>query len=181
MAIYKNIIKAAGIISLGFTLGACSSTGENTQTTAHNEHHQMGQYHVGSITPKQLLAQYDIFADAKSSDQTKISELEVLDLANQLNNRKMVVVFGTWCHDSQREVPRLLNLLELVRKRHPEVKFDVEFIAAAPFQFRDKNLVKQYEITAVPTIMLFDNEQEMGRVVETTKLSLSADIVNMKL
>lgn len=178
---YTQYIKQWSVIStlaLGLAVTGCS-TSEHA-TDAH-DHHQMPQYHVGSISPDELLTRYSLFAENKASDSSKITELEVLDLANQLNNRKMVVVFGTWCHDSQREVPRLLNLIDKVRKEHPEVKFELEMIAAAPYQVRDKTLIEKYELTAVPTIMLFDNDQEIGRVVETTKISLAADIVNMRL
>lgn len=163
---------------LGFTLNGCSSTDDSA---GHNSHYEMPQYHVGTITPQQLLNQYKIFADHKANDVPKITDLEVRQLAHQLNNRKMVVVFGTWCHDSQREVPRLLTLLERVRDEYPKVSFEFEMIAAAPYEMRDKNLIKKYQLTAVPTIMLFDKEQEMGRVVEQTKISLAADITNMKL
>lgn len=159
-----------GLLLAGLT--GCSST---------NNAHYQPQYHLGPITPADLLARYPIFADHKQTDDNSASETEILDLANQLNNKKLVVVFGTWCHDSQREVPRLLNLLDKVVANHPQSKIDISFIAAAPYELRDKKLVKQYRLTAVPTIMLFDKDQELGRVVEHTKLTLAADIVNMKL
>ncbi len=155
-------------------------------STAHpvQSHHQSAakpDYHLGPITPTDLLTRFKVFAKNKAADQTPISDLEVQNLANHLNHKNMVVVFGTWCHDSQREIPRLLNLLDKVNAQHADIDFDIEFIAAAPSHKRDKALIEKYHITSVPTIMLFDKGAEQGRVVEHTELSLAADIVNMKL
>lgn len=181
----KKSIKLATLVPavcLSLLMTACTTT-ENTAQNAHGaiDEHQMPAYHLGPITPQELLTRFQIFAKNKKADQSHISDLEVLDFANQLNNKKMVVVFGTWCHDSQREVPRLLNLLDKVNAQYSDINYDIEFIAAAPFEKRDPALVKKYDLSAVPTIMLFDQDQEMGRVVENTKLSLAADFVSMKL
>jgi thioredoxin 1 len=178
----KNSIKLTTLIPavcLSLLMTACTTT-NNTAQNGHGEH-QMPAYHLGPITPQVLLSRFQIFAKNKKNDQSQISDLEVLDFANQLNNKKMVVVFGTWCHDSQREIPRLLNLLDKVNAQHSDIKYDIEFIAAAPYEKRDPVLVKKYDISAVPTIMLFDADQEMGRVVEHTPLSLAAAFVSMKL
>jgi thioredoxin 1 len=181
----KKSIKLATLIPavcLSLLMTACTTT-ENTAQNGHGnaDHHQTSSYHLGPITSQELLSRYQTFAKNKKADQTQTSDLEVLDFANQLNNKKMVVVFGTWCHDSQREVPRLLNLLDKVNAQHSDIKYDIEFIAAAPYEKRDPVLVKKYDLSAVPTIMLFDQDQEMGRVVEHTPLSLAAAFVNMKL
>ncbi|MCJ8273984.1 MAG: thioredoxin family protein [Psychrosphaera sp.] len=181
----KKSIKLATLIPavcLSLLMTACTTT-ENTAQNGHGAagDHQMSAYHLGPITPQDLLTRFHIFAKNKKADQTQISDLEVLDFANQLNNKKLVVVFGTWCHDSQREIPRLLNLLDKVNAQHSDIKYDIEFIAAAPYEKRDPALVKKYDLSAVPTIMLFDQDQEVGRVVENTPLSLAAAFVNMKL
>ena len=182
MITVKKLATQAASITLALMVSACTTTEHSAQSAQANGHHQANpQYHVGPITSYTLLEHYKVFAENKTSDETSVTDLELLDLANQLNNRKVVVVFGTWCHDSQREVPRLLNLLDKVRDHHSEVQFELELIGTAPYQLRDKNLIKKYSLTAVPTIMLFDNGQEIGRVVEHSKISLAADIVNMKL
>lgn len=164
------------VLCLGLFMSACTTTSHTADSD-----HQREAYHTGPIEPADLLARYPIFATNKKNDESKVTDLEVLDLANQLNNKKIVVVFGTWCHDSQREVPRLLNLIDKVKQQYSDVQFETQFIAAAPFAKRDKNLIKKYDLTAVPTILIYDNGQEVGRVVEQTKLSLVVDIVGMKL
>jgi thiol-disulfide isomerase/thioredoxin len=179
--LFTTIIPA---VCLSLAISACTSAefpANNSHDNTNQHGHEMSKYHIGPITTADLLARYRVFADNKAVDESQVTDKEVFDLANQLNNKKMVVVFGTWCHDSQREVPRLLNLLDKVNKRHSEINYEIEFIAAAPFENRDPALVKKYSIAAVPTIMLFDQGQEMGRIVEYTKLSLVADITNMKL
>ena len=175
----KKIIPTA---CLGLLLSACQLHAGSTHDNSHGHAaHTDIEMHIGPITPEQLLSRYPIFAEHKASDETAPSDAEVTAMANQLHNKKMVVVFGTWCHDSQREIPRLLNLLERVNAQHSEIDYDIQFIASAPTETRDPELVEKYKIRAVPTIMLFDKEQELGRVVEVTKINLAADIANMRL
>lgn len=158
---------------LGMTLSACNGTDN------HNDHNNL-EMHIGPIESSQLLNNYPIFDEHKKDNEQPASNEEVAELAKQLHNRELVVVFGTWCHDSQREVPRLLNLIERVRLSHPEVSFTTRFHAVAPTEQRDPAITEKYQFKYVPTIMLFDNGREMGRIVERTKHSLAVDLAMMK-
>lgn len=163
-------------VCLGLMLGACSTVPHDSAST-----HQAPSYHIGAIEPTELFARFDIFKQNKSAEAPEVSDQQLATLAQHLDNKKIVVVFGTWCEDSQREVPRLLNIIERINHNHPNVNIQTEFLAVAPSSLRDKGIVKKYSIRAVPTIMLFDHDQEAGRVVEHTPTSLAVALSNMKL
>lgn len=158
---------------LGLLLTACNGTDN------HNNDDPIDM-HIGPIETSHLLSQYPIFEQHKQVNEQPASDEEVAQLAKQLHNKDVVVVFGTWCHDSQREVPRFLNLIERVKRNHPEVSFTTNFHAVAPSEQRDPAIVKQYNITFVPTIMLFEDGREMGRIIERTEQSLAIDLAMMK-
>lgn len=169
MQIKKPLITAF----LGLILAACNGTDNDHDDKPHD-------MHLGPIETPQLLNEYPIFSQHKQDNENPASDLEVAQLAKRLHNKDIVIVFGTWCHDSQREVPRFLNLIEKVKRNHPEVNFTTRFHAVAPTEQRDPAIVKQYDIEYVPTIMLFEDGREMGRIIERTEQSLAIDLAMMK-
>ncbi|WP_166838506.1 hypothetical protein [Rheinheimera pleomorphica] len=89
-----------------------------------------------------------------------------------LSGTSLVVLFGSWCHDSEREVPRLLKLIDQSgveleslqlqgvdrRKQHPE------------------NLHNQFALRYTPTIIVLRDGNELGRIIEKPQRSLAADL-----
>lgn len=77
----------------------------------------------------------------------------------------LVVVCGTWCHDSNNLLPKLYRLMD--KAGYPESK--VLLIAVD----RTKHAYKQYElnysITNTPTFIVMQKGKEVGRVTEYGK------------
>jgi hypothetical protein len=92
-----------------------------------------------------------------------------------LFNCNITVVLGTWCSDSQREVPRLYKILDYVH--FPENKLKMICID------RQKNAngteVQDLNIELVPTIIFFNGNEEIGRIVESPEESLEADLARI--
>ena len=64
---------------------------------------------LGVISESQLLSGYDIFNEKFQT--FSISEEDKDIIAQWPETLQIDVYFGTWCHDSEREVPKLLKLL----------------------------------------------------------------------
>lgn len=92
-------------------------------------------------------------------------------------------VLGTWCSDSRREVPRFWKLLDLMdgpdlelvmlavgRTDAPEAALWLEENGVAP-GYRER-----FGIELVPTFIVTENGEELGRIVETPEISLEADL-----
>ena len=66
-------------------------------------------YLVGDVSIKFLLKQnpafYSEYESYKVDDQFELLGVKDLDV---------IIVFGTWCHDSKREVPRMLRILDTI-------------------------------------------------------------------
>lgn len=79
-------------------LSACASA-RNTSSSAVS----------GPLQVQQLLSQYPAFEEQFRRYTPGQKELEAM---RTLKDKSLLVFLGTWCHDSVREVPRLLKLLE---------------------------------------------------------------------
>ena len=89
----------------------------------------------------------------------------------------ITVFFGTWCPDSQREVPRLLKLLDLMEFPSGGLSLvavddDDEAKKRSPGG-EEKGL----ELYKVPTVVLSRDGVELGRFVEHPVLSLERDFL----
>jgi len=82
----------------------------------------------GVISKQALFLQHPNF-------QENFERYEVLDGAPKIpNDVSVLILFGTWCHDSQREVPRMLKILEAVGFPQADVKMvTLDFSKNDPF------------------------------------------------
>ncbi|WNC69492.1 thioredoxin family protein [Thalassotalea nanhaiensis] len=124
-------------------------------------------YPVGDISKQQLLENHQEFADNYYDYQLSDNELTAIDaIADKVNIK---VFFGTWCHDSEREVPRFLQSF-----KHSQSK--VSLIALDGNKSDPDGLAKQNKIKYTPTFVVYDGNVEIGRIVERPKQSLAEDI-----
>lgn len=90
-----------------------------------------------------------------------------------LLSSNITVVMGTWCSDSQREVPRLYKILDYVH--FPENK--LKMICIDRKKNADGTIVQDLNIELVPTMIFYHGDEEIGRIIESPQESLEADMV----
>lgn len=111
----------------------------------------------------------DWFTPEYSNYQVDKNTLDSLMLED-LTNIKIIVVIGTWCHDSQRETPRLVKILKYI-------KFDnTVAIGVNREKQAEGTEVPDLNIEFVPTIIVYQENKEIGRIIETPKESLENDL-----
>lgn len=124
---------------------------------------------IGLLSTEQLLADYAAFADEYHRHTPQPAELRQMQT---LSGTSIVVLFGSWCHDSEREVPRLLKLIDVS---------GVE-LESLQLQAVDRNkqhpakLHSQFELRYTPTIIVLREGKELGRIIEKPQHSLAADL-----
>lgn len=102
-------------------------------------------------------------------------DVYIKKLEEKIDDVEVTVVLGTWCSDSKREVPRFYKVLNEAGYNDKRVKV----IAV------DKNKeaivvdIKDWDIKRVPTFIIYKDEKEIGRIVETPKKSLERDLWNI--
>ena len=111
-------------------------------------------------------SQYDVYSPA---------DVYIKKLEEKIDDVEITIVLGTWCSDSQREVPRFYKVLNEAGYNDKRVKV----IAV------DKNKeaivvdISDMNIKRVPIFIIYKNEKEIGRIVETPKKSLERDLWNI--
>lgn len=113
------------------------------------------------------------FVDGYETYDVKGTKME--DLKTLLDGVNIKIFMGTWCSDSQREVPRFYKILDALEFPYQ----NSEWIAVN----REKNTPDQFEeglnILRVPTFIFYKYGQELGRIVEYPIKSLEADMLKI--
>jgi len=96
-----------------------------------------------------------------------------------LKDIRIKIVMGTWCGDSKDQVPRFFKVLDKLQYNPSDVEI-LSFVR----KYKDKEVgAKQYNIEKIPTFIIYRNNTEIGRIIETPHLSLEKDfleILNLK-
>lgn len=83
------------------------------------------------------------------------------------------VVLGTWCSDSQREVPRFLRVAD-----EAGIPDSLITLIGVDRKKEAKGIeLDDLDIQLVPTFIFYRNGKEMGRIVETPKDNLETDML----
>ena len=155
------------LITFFIFIAGCSTVSsiQNNQTYVYKK-----PYHYGVINKSILLdeVKYPWFIKEYNRYDPRLNELIKFDY----NNIKIKIFMGTWCHDSKREIPRLIKILD-------NLKFDESQINIIALTKKKKGYFKnysQYKVLNTPTIIFYLNNDEIGRIIEKPKDSLEEAI-----
>ena len=135
-----------------------------------SETYPMDPYAVGDISIKTLFENHEGFQDNYEEYQPG----NLLDPA-LFRGVEIYMLFGTWCHDSKREVPRLLSLLNKLDV--PENQINLIGLNFMKNDSQDRG--KKFQIKKTPTFVFLKNQKEIGRIVEMPEISLEADLLKI--
>lgn len=105
-------------------------------------------------------------------DNYETNKNDLDTIKQKLNGVKIIVVAGSWCSDSRREMPRLFKIID-------ELKIDssaVKLICVDRDKKEEGIEIEKLDIKLVPTFIFYRDEKELGRIVETPQTTLEGDI-----
>ena len=124
------------------------------------------RYPLGDISQAELLERHEVF-------QRNYDAYEVTAGIDGLPaDLKVKILFGTWCHDSEREVPRVLKLLAASGVKEESISLIALDILKEEPTGREKAL----GVKNTPTFIFFIGGTELGRIIERPSKSLLEDI-----
>jgi len=82
---------------------------------------------------------------------------------------------GSWCIDSQREIPRFYKILDAAHIPHSRM----ELVSLRENKTGFQGEEKVYDIVNVPTFIFFREGKEVGRIVETAYPTLEMNMVTL--
>ena len=125
--------------------------------------------HSDAITAKRLLSEHDKFA---KQYQTFSPTPQDVALMQKLAGKEVLVLLGTWCHDSAREVPRLIKLLDESKVKLSKITF-----VTVGYDKRDEaGIALAHDLQYTPTFIVKHNGVEVNRVVEKPSDTLAQDL-----
>ncbi len=93
-------------------------------------------------------------------------------IAQKIDKTKMTVVFGSWCSDSRIQVPRLYKILDKTGYNENNIN-----LIAVNRSLRALTMdISNLDIKRVPTIIVYQDGKELGRIIESPKKSLEKDL-----
>jgi len=98
---------------------------------------------------------------------------KLLDL--EMNDVSILVVMGTWCPDSRREVPRFMKILTAINFPLERVRF----LGVDNTKFVPVDNYESLSIQRVPTFIFYVKNVEAGRIIENPVTSLEQDMLNI--
>ncbi len=105
-----------------------------------------------------------------------VNTAALVSLQNKLKDIRVEAFIGTWCSDSQRELPRFYKIMDFLKMDEKALTV----IAVDDHPDRRKTSPQGEEkgknIEYVPTFIFFRNGVELGRIVESPQSSLEADM-----
>jgi hypothetical protein len=103
---------------------------------------------------------------------------DVASIKNSLEDRSGVtveVVLRSTCEDSRFQVPKYLKIQELLGEKQLTTTYvGVDRTRALPAE-----IVKVRKVDKVPTFIIYEDGKEIGRIVETPKETVEADLAKI--
>lgn len=104
----------------------------------------------------------------------------VKSIQNKIKDRtlQIEIYFGTWCPDSQYEVPNLIKLLEMIDFDMTQVKL-VGLGRDKVVPDVDEKTASQLDIKMIPTFIFYEDGKEINRFVEFAQTTLEEDVLSI--
>ncbi|MBE9481832.1 MAG: thioredoxin family protein [Bacteroidetes bacterium] len=94
-------------------------------------------------------------------------------IKEHLDGVTVTVVLGTWCSDSELQLPRFYKIMDMVNFN----KKNISLIGVDTKIQTYITDISDLEIELIPTFIFYRNGKEIGRIVETPKKTLEKDIL----
>lgn len=123
---------------------------------------------LGEITQEKLLSTQGLFEQGYQLHQVSNDDSKLV--AHWPDDVHIDIYIGTWCYDSQREVPKLLKDIE----KNKSISYRI--IALDEEKKDPQGLALLNHVSATPTVVVFRQNKEISRIIEKPQISWVKDI-----
>jgi len=92
---------------------------------------------------------------------------------------KLKIVFGSWCGDSKRELPKMMKVLNAAGFSEKNIELIGVYDSLEVYKQAPKREEKGLNIYRVPTFIVYQKGVEVGRIVEYPVESLERDLLKI--
>jgi len=125
-------------------------------------------------------APYDSWFTPNYKAYEGMVDMKILEKTPSLKDINIKIFMGTWCEDSQLQVPQFFQVLETAELflKDGSTK-NYEIITVDEDKMTPEHLEDGYDITNVPTFIFYRDGKEINRIVESPVVSLEADLLQI--
>jgi hypothetical protein len=123
-----------------------------------------------SVTGSDFFKEWLIIHGEPSPNAETVSKLKAIPTSNF----SFRIYMGTWCEDSQIHVPRFIKIADKLGWKYSLIGVNRE--KECPFE---KKECKTWDIQFVPTMVVYRDEIEVGRIIENPKTSIEDDLLDI--
>ena len=105
----------------------------------------------------------------------EISVLDNIKIARAAKQITITIVMGSWCGDSQEQVPRFLKILDILS--FPDTSITLICVDRTKKSLNGET--DNLKVQLVPTFIIYSDSKEIGRIVETPKETLEKDLLTI--
>jgi len=163
----KTVMSILFVILPVVIISGCSSA-KKIVSVKPNEHMEVGWTPRSIFQSPAYAAWFDTGYSSYQPHAEKIEQLKRMQ-----DSVDLFVVFGTWCSDSKREIPRFFKIVDAIS--FPADR--VTLVAVDRTKQIPPGVAQEYNITNVPTFIIKYRGIEIGRIIESPKTTLEDDLV----
>ncbi len=91
------------------------------------------------------------------------------------NEIKVLVIAGSWCGDTQRELPRFFKIMNSIGVPNNQIEMIMvdENKKTAAFN------ISVIQVSNIPTFIFFKDGKELGRIIEKPQITLEDDLAKL--
>lgn len=103
----------------------------------------------------------------------------IQSLAGLLKGKRIEIFLGTWCGDSRREVPRMMKMLTKTGFDQQQIKLIFVSNESGTYKQSPQHEEVGKNIKRVPTLIVYEGNKEIGRIIEYPVISLEKDLLSI--
>jgi thiol-disulfide isomerase/thioredoxin len=172
IALVFSVLALVLVPSLGCASEPPAERAAAAEADAEEEAAEEAPVLTGQVAREELEAALPEWMSAMVS--AEIDPAAAAALAEVEPGAEVLVVLGTWCSDSRREVPRLWRALDEVGGLVP---FEIEYLAVDRTKEEPAELLAGLDLRYVPTFIVRRDGEEVGRVVESSPNGIERDLL----
>jgi thiol-disulfide isomerase/thioredoxin len=150
------------------TMGSAAAAGYDTSRDEKNHSLVMR----GAVTFKDMIAQPELGWMRDSVAAYIPHKATLQQLRASLSDIRLLVFMGTWCEDSRNLIPKLYKVLQDAGYATDQVLM----YGMDRAKTSGTEIEKTYNATLLPTIIIYRNNAEIGRIIETVPTTIEAEL-----
>ncbi len=166
-----NSLRLFALFFCAVLTGTCSAQQSFTVTQEPGGN----KVYTGIFSRNDLAADSALYWYSANYDSYQPDSGTIARLGPLVDDAEFVLILGTWCADSKREVPHLYKIFDLLKIDSDEVfHFGVDRSKKS-----NEGTTERYNIQRVPTLIVKKGGKERGRIVERPVESLEKDLLKI--